>query len=262
MNKDVVQELKDVLEENKSCALVTVINSTGSSPARTGQMMLVYPDGTQSGTCGGGAIEYQLAQDALKAMEERKSRQVSYSLSEVQMSCGGSVEAFIDVHMNEKHLIIVGAGHVGKYLYSLARTAGFSITIVEDREAFLSEELYPDAKLVGGPLTESLKDLNVDNSNVVIVTRGHEVDGVALKMLIDTNYRYLGLIGSKRKVLTILEKLKEQGIDATKYENLYAPIGIGIAHKDPAEIAVGILAEIILLKNDGRLEHMRLEKKN
>lgn len=260
MNRDVVKALDETLSNNQACALVTVTKSTGSSPARVGQMMLVFPNGKQVGTCGGGQIEYTLVQESVKRIKDNNSGQLKYALKDVGMSCGGSIEVFIDIHANEKHLIIVGAGHVGKVLYKLAVTAGFQITIVEDREGFATKKMYPNANIIFGDLEEELPKLDVEQSNVVIVTRGAEVDKLALQMLIDKNYRYLGLIGSKRKVLTILEKLKTEGIDAKDYENLYAPIGLAIATKDPQEIAVGILAEIILLKNEGRLEHMRLEK--
>lgn len=259
MNKEVLVALQASLDAHRTCALVTITESSGSSPARTGQMMLVHSDGSFLGTCGGGQIEHTLIQNAVQAIKDNESQTFSYALKDVGMACGGKVEAFIDVESNEKHLIIVGAGHVGRYVYKLAAVSGFSITIVEDRKEFANPEEYPEANIIFGDLEEVLPTLETDGANVVVVTRGGEVDILAMRHLLGKDYRYLGLIGSKRKIIKIYDALKEEGIDPTKDDRVYAPIGIGIATKDPAEIAVGILAEIIQLKNNGRLEHMRFE---
>lgn len=260
MNDNVINLLNENIKKGQKVALVTVTNSTGSAPGRTGNMMLVYPDGSIEGTCGGGKVEYTVIQQTLQCLEKGTSETFDIKLEDIGMSCGGHMKGFIDVQMNEKQLVIIGGGHIGVKLYALGKELGFTMTVIDDREEFANEDRFPEARTVSGSLKEILKEENLTDKFVVIVSKGHVTDYEALLEVIHVDYRYLGLIGSKKKVLGLLENLKTDGIDYTEYKNFYAPVGLDIARKDPAEIAFSIMAEILLVKNNGSLNHMRLGK--
>ncbi|QVK20815.1 XdhC family protein [Mycoplasmatota bacterium] len=257
MNVDVIGKLNEAIKDNIKVAYVTLTKSTGSAPGRTGNTMLVYEDGSIVGTCGGGNVEYTMIQEALECMKNNTPKSFKYKLEDIGMVCGGEVEGFIDVMKNDKNLIIVGGGHIGSKLYSLALELGFTVTVVDDREEFANKDKYPEAKVFSGEYKNILSELTINDSYVVIVSRGHDTDYESLRSLIQRDYKYLGLIGSKRKVIKILGDLKEEGINSDDYENLYAPIGLDIARNEPAEIALSIMAEILLIKNNGTLKHMR-----
>ncbi len=259
MNNLVVSKLNEDIRLGKKVALVTVTKSTGSAPGRTGNMMLVYPDGSIIGTAGGGKVEYTIIQQALACIEKGISEDFSIVLDDIGMSCGGSMKGFVDVQMNEKQLVIIGGGHIGSKLYSFGLELGFTMTIIDDREEFANNDKYPEARTISGDLKEILKDEVLTDKYVVIVSKGHATDYEALEEIIDKDYKYLGLIGSKKKIILLLNQLKDDGKDHTKYENFYAPVGLKIARKDPAEIALGIMAEILLVKNNGSLDHMRMK---
>lgn len=260
MNANVINQLNNDIKNGVKVALVTVTKSSGSAPGRTGNMMLVYEDETIIGTAGGGKVEYTIIQQAVKCLQENKSETFDIVLDDIGMTCGGSMKGFIDVQTNEKQLVIVGGGHIGAILYKFALECGFSVTVIDDREEFANEERFPNARTISGDLKSILNDEVLTNKFVVVVSKGHATDYEALTTCIDEDYRYLGLIGSKKKVLGLLENLKTDGIDYEKYDNFYAPVGLDIARKDPAEIALSIMAEVLLVKNNGSLAHMRLRK--
>lgn len=260
MNTVVINRLNKDISEGVQVALVSVTKSTGSAPGRTGNMMLVYPDGSIVGTCGGGKVEFTIIKQAIECLNEGKSEDFSIVLEDIGMSCGGSMKGFIDVQTNEKQLVIVGGGHIGSKLYTFALELGFSITIIDDREDYSNQSRFPEARTLSGDITEIMKGESVKDKYVVLVTKGHATDYQALVEVINKDYKYLGLIGSKKKVIQLLADLKEEGHDYHDYKKLYAPVGLAIARKDPAEIALGIMAEILLVKNSGSLKHMRLDK--
>ena len=260
MNTFVIDQLNKEIISGTKLALVTVTKSTGSAPGRTGNMMLVYPDGSIVGTCGGGKVEFTIIKQAVECLKTGDSSEYNIVLEDIGMSCGGQMKGFIDVQMNDKQLVIVGGGHIGSKLYSLALELGFSITLIDDREEFANELKYPKARTISGNLTDILKKETFTDKYVVLVSKGHATDYQALVEVVDKDYKYLGLIGSKKKIVGLLSNLKEDGFNYTDYDNFYAPVGLGIAKNDPAEIALGILAEILLVKNNGKADHMRLKR--
>ncbi len=260
MNIEVINQLNQDIKNSKLVALVTITESSGSAPGRQGNMMLVYPDGTITGTCGGGKVEHLIIQQALGCIENGVGENFDITLEDIGMSCGGRMKGYVDIHKNEKQLVIIGGGHIGARLYSFGLELGFNMTIIDDREEFANSERFPKARTEFGELNEILANEIVTNKFVVIVSRGHDTDYEALRSVIERDYAYLGLIGSKKKVIGLLERLTKDGIDYNKYEDFYAPVGLAIARKDPAEIALSIMAEILLMKNKGSLEHMRYQK--
>jgi len=256
MNKECIIKLHQANQNNERVALVSITESNGSSPARLGQNMVVSKEGI-TGTCGGGLIEAAIIKNALKALDEGVSKTFSYDLQEVGMSCGGYVNGFIQVPPNDRNLVIVGGGHIGMKLYEITKSLNFDITIVDDREEFASQERFPNVETISGKYKDVLTKLKIDaNTFVVLVSRSHKTDLEALLAIIERNPKYIGMIGSTKKTKEIHEELTKLGLSG--YENLYGPIGLDIASKDPGEIAIAILAEILLIKNNGSLKHMRL----
>lgn len=244
-------------EAGRRVALVTVTETTGSSPASVGQVMAVCEDGSTAGTVGGGATEYSLTRRALAAIEkDEKIFSFDVDHAENGMVCGGGMKGFGNVLGNEASLVIFGGGHVGQRLAALAVATGFSVAVVEDRpglEAAFEKVRYvlatPDAYADKAPVHPS--------TYVVICTRGHSSDDQALRFCLGRETAYLGMIGSVRKVKTLFDGLRKEGVSEEVLARVYTPIGLDIASTSPAEIAVSILAEILLVKNKGCLRHRR-----
>ncbi|MGL1894301.1 MAG: XdhC/CoxI family protein [Spirochaetaceae bacterium] len=260
MNSIVINQLNQDIKNDIKVAIATVTSSTGSAPGRTGNMMLIYPDGNIVGTCGGGKVEHTIIEKAIECLEKGIMDNFDIVLKDLGMSCGGHMKGFIDVQNNEKQLMIIGGGHIGNKIYNLGKELEFSMTIIDDRVEFANNEKFPNAQTLSGDISEIIENENLSNKYVVIVSKGHITDYQALKVAIKKDYKYLGLIGSKKKVKQLLSELHSDGIDYSQYPNFYAPVGLSIAKKDPAEIALGIMAEILLIKNGGTLTHMRLDR--
>jgi xanthine dehydrogenase accessory factor len=146
-------------------------------------------------------------------------------------------------------LVIAGAGHVGAALARVAQELGFRVVVIDDRADLTSAERFPDATRVVGEIeTELARFPANEQTYVVIVTRGHRHDGRALVAAVGLKARYVGLIGSKRKIITILEDLHRQGVPREQLERVHAPIGLDIGAATPAEIAVSIAAELISVR--------------
>ena len=175
-------------------------------------------------------------------------------------SCTGKLKIFIKTYMPQKKLIIAGAGHVAYCLYKFAFLAGFSVYVFDDREDLLTKDRYPKAtKLIYGNISDTIKNYDLDrNSYVVIASGSTKSDENILKEVIMKETAYVGMLGSKKKVSTIMDNLLSQNIDAECLKKVYAPIGIGIGGETPEEVALSILSEIVLVKNNGILKHMNL----
>jgi xanthine dehydrogenase accessory factor len=263
MNKKIIEKLNESILNNILVAYVTVTKSTGSAPGRVGNTMLVFSDGKIAGTVGGGKVEYSVIKEAINCLENNTSKPFSYSLNEqgeLGMICGGSMEGFIDVVKNDKNLVIIGGGHIGSFLYNIALELGFNITIVDERIEFANTEKFPNATVIAGEYSKTLKDINVKDSYIVVTTKGHSSDYEALKEVVGKDYRYLGLIGSKRKINTLMKDAVEDKLNVVNNERLFSPIGLDIAKNDPAEIALSIMAEILLIKNGGSLKHLNIKR--
>lgn len=260
-SKLVMKKAIEKLEAGQELAIATVTEAKGSTPREAGAKMLVLDSGEAFGTVGGGAMERMIIEKCQEAIKKGENEHVSFRLADegVEMTCGGSMDVFIEVFINKPKLIIVGGGHVGYAIYQAAQNLEFDIVIVEDRKEFASRERFPHAKeLVLGDIEESLKEYPIDeDSYIVIVTRGHKYDQKALEAVLDSKASYIGAMGSKAKVIKMFRNLEEEGIDREELDKVYSPIGLDISCGTPEEIAISILAEVLLVKNQGSLVHMR-----
>lgn len=254
--------LKKTLElagKGAELALVTITKSNGSTPRVAGTQMTVLKDGSIIGTIGGGAIEKKIIELALEAIEDGEDKSIFLTLADEGMVCGGEIEIFIQVFKPSPEILIVGGGHVSLALYNVASLLNFDIVIFEDREEFISHERFPNAKkLIIGKIDKELKEYKIsENTYIVIVTRGHKYDGEALEAVINSRAKYIGVIGSEKKVMNMFSTMKNRGITDYQLSKVYSPIGLNIADNSPEEIAISILAEILSVKNHKSGGHMK-----
>ena len=255
MESKIMLEIGKRLELRESVALVTLTKTDGSSPGRQGNIMSVFQDGTTLGTVGGGNLEYMLTQKALECIESGESEEAELDLvddASLHMKCGGTIKAFIKIFKKKDNLIIVGGGHVGTEIYKLGDYLDMSVIIFDDRKKFCNKDKFPNAdSLILGDIKDTLKEYKVEeNSYIIIVTRGHQGDKDALRELIKSNYKYLGMIGSRKKIRETYDELEKEGLDRELLESIYSPIGLDISNGSPKEIAFSIMAEILKVKNN------------
>ena len=258
MIQDILAFAAQNVSEGKKVALVCVTETRGSSPASPGQMMAVLADGSSLGTIGGGSSEHRIVQQAVEAIKNGDSIfNFSFDHSDNGMICGGSMAGYGNVLGSGVTLCIFGGGHIAQSLARIAVLAGFSVTVVEDRQELASQ--FENVRyVICEPNEFEATDPVLSSDYVVICTRGHKTDNEALRYCLAKKLKYLGMIGSKNKVSSLLITLREEGVSSSLLDRVYAPIGLDIADAIPAEIAVSILAEILLVKNNGKLRHLKM----
>ena len=264
MEGKIIKAISNAIENGKEVAVVTILEVKGSSPGKEGSMMAVFPDESIIGTVGGGALEYNLIQESLKAIKENKSYEKTFELTEkgsLHMKCGGFVRVYIKVFAKREKLLIMGGGHLGLELYKLGKYLNKYTVIFDDRKEFANKERFPEAdEIILGNMEESVNNYSIDkNSYIVIVTRGHENDKQCLKAILNQkeNPKYIGMVGSRGKVLSTYKELLNEGYSKENLKDIYSPIGLDISSSEPKEIALGIIAEILAVKNQKKSIHMR-----
>jgi len=250
--EDVFEALVRIRSEGHRAALATIVSVSGSVPSFRAAKMLVGEDGACVGTIGGGCVEAEVIETAREVLADEKPRTLTFDLNEdpkddTGLVCGGSLEIFIEPVLPAAQLYVFGAGHVGLNIYRMARLAGFEVTVVDDRETYASRERFPEAReVLSGDLDALLARLAPSAAaSVVIATRGHKDDMRVLRWAVHTRAAYVGMLGSRRKVLTIFRNLAGEGIDPAALERVHAPVGLDIGAVTPEEIAVSVVAELI-----------------
>ncbi len=247
---DIFAEISRLRREGRKAALATIIQVQGSIPSYESSKILVRDDGSIVGTVGGGCVEAEVWTAAQEVMREEKPRRLHFNLNnnpelDNGLICGGSLDIFVEPILAAPTVYLLGGGHVSLYVSKVANLAGFDTVIVDDREAFASKDRFPEAReAYAGAWEETLPKLPVNNfSYVVIVTRGHKGDLDCLRWAVTTPARYVGMIGSKRKIIEIFKVLEREGVTPERLESVHAPIGLDIGALTPEEIAVAIVAE-------------------
>lgn len=354
--RKILQDLDEVLGDGQPVAYTALVETRGSTPQKAGAVMLVFPDGSQSGTLGGGCVEAEVKQKALRLLDEGRREILSFQLDsdygwDDGLICGGRMQMLVDpiradddlsyfrsLHeliaagkacteavvidaektagtqsgdrflfdaagvlidrrssgeppagisgnlrpLSERprpfvidgvsylprlercRLLIVGGGHVGQKVAELAADVDFDVWVVDDREAYCNPERFPQAKrLIVSPIDTALSGLEIDaDTFAIIVTRGHNHDEEALYHLAETDARYVGMIGSKRKIKLIFEDLLREGISREALSKVHAPLGIDIGSQTVPEIAVSIVAELVAHRNLGETPPLAGERKS
>ena len=252
MQENIYLQLATLIQEKKTGAICTLTRVFGSSPRKEGTKMLVLEDGSILGTIGGGSLEYRVIDEAKKAMEENKTRYLSYVLEkDLGMKCGGSLEVYIEPFGKKPKLYIFGAGHVGNNLMKLAPNYGFEVLLIDGREnIFNSLPIHKDVTFIQNNPLETIRELDIDSkSYLVLVSHNHLLDEQILREVVKLPHRYLGMIGSRAKIKKIRENLVNTGTNEDVLNTVDMPIGIQFKAETPEELAISILAKLIDVKN-------------
>ena len=253
----IYRALAELESTHQPAALCTVVKTSGSTPRHSTSKMLVYPDGSILGTVGGGELENRVRKEALASLQDGKPRNLAYTMADPARGdpglCGGQVEVFVEPILPSPVLVVVGGGHVGKAVAHLAKWLGFRVAVSDDRPEFCTREANPDADdFYAVPLAELPLQLTITpQTALVLTTRGSNVDVAGLPALLNSQAGYIGVIGSRKRWNTTIKALNQQGISDEILERIHSPIGLGIGAETPEEIAVSILAEILMLRASG-----------
>lgn len=253
--REVLEAVLQAEAMGEAAALVTIVATEGSTPQKAGARMLVRADGSQVGTIGGGCVEAEMARRARQALATGRAQLAGYDLTPEQagedgLVCGGRMQVFIEPIEGQPVLCLFGAGHVAQPLAHLAHLAGFRVEVLDDRPRFANPERFPEAaRVVVDDFTAGAGQLTLGpNSYAVVVTRGHKGDGEALRAVLGRGLRYVGLLGSRPKMVHVFQALLEQGLRPEDLERVHTPVGLDIGAQTPEEIAVSILAEMIAVR--------------
>jgi xanthine dehydrogenase accessory factor len=254
---DLYDEIVRLRKLGQKCAIATIVQVNGSIPSFESAKILVREDGSFLGTVGGGCVEAEVWNAAREVIETEKPRHLSFSLGQDAaydegLICGGQLNIFVEPVIPQPRAFIFGGGHVSKGISKIATLAGFSTSIIDNREAFANKERFPEAEATYAQEYEDVfQQLPVNSSSyIIIVTRGHRDDMRVLKLAIATQARYIAMIGSKRKVLNVIRELEKEGVARETLERIHAPMGLDIGAISPEEIAISVAAEMIAVRRN------------
>lgn len=253
--EDIFLAVADLKLKQQSGALCTIIQSSGSTPRHAGSKMLVYEDGHFIGTVGGGEIENRVINEAVESLKGGKPRLLTYNMVNPEHGdpgvCGGEVKIYVEPILPEPVLLLIGSGHVGKAVIHLAKWLGFRVAVSDDRAEFCSPESLPEAdEYYPCPIKELPEKMRFTPQTIVILTtRGADVDVDGLPSLCRQPFAYMGVIGSRRRWAVTHKALIEQGVSEDCLSRIHSPVGLEIHAETPQEIAVSILAEVLMVRN-------------
>jgi xanthine dehydrogenase accessory factor len=212
-------------------------------------------------------VEAEVWNAAREVIEKEQPRHLSFNLGQEAaydngLICGGQLDVFVEPVLPVPGAFIFGAGHISKSISKVASLAGFSTTIVDNRETFANRERFPEAAEVHAEEYEEVfEKLPVnETSYVIIVTRGHRDDMRVLRWAVSTNARYIAMIGSKRKVIHVIRELEKEGLGPDSFARVFAPMGLEIGAISPEEIAVSVVAEMIAVRRNPESRWRELSK--
>ncbi len=273
-NKQILDKALELVNNGIESLLIKILETSGSAPRTLDAFMLVYIEDDikkNIGTIGGGLLEFEALEYAYECLSKKETCNKKYNLTPkdsggIGMVCGGNVEmSFIYLNNNkntiydlkkeiedkENNVYIFGAGHVSFDLAEVLYKVGFNCIIIDDREEFANKDRFPMASSIIVDNYENVfNKINITNKDyIVILTRGHSHDYIVEKNALKTNAAYIGMIGSKNKIKTLHNKLKEEeNYNDEMLSRVHAPIGIAIGAESTEEIAISIAAELILIR--------------
>jgi xanthine dehydrogenase accessory factor len=256
-NLQITKALLEAQENGETVLLATVVKARGSVPRHNGSKMVVYEDGRQLGTIGGGEMEARVLQSAAEVLESGKPRTIPYSLIDPKRGdpgvCGGEMEIFMEPYFPPATLFVIGCGHVGQAIAGLAHWLGYRVAVTDDRRELASPEFIPDADIyLPVSMPEALQQFKITrNTFIVAVTRNVIVDLEVLPLLIDSPAPYIGVMGSRRRWEHTKELLRERGVAEADLARFHSPLGLELQAETPREIAISVMAEIIMLRRGG-----------
>lgn len=261
----IYEEAVKLQRAGRKGAIATIVNARGSIPSFKSAKMLIRDDGSIAGTIGGGCVEAEVWQAAREVIATEKTRSLTFDLNQdpkydTGLVCGGTLDIFIEPVLPTPLLYLFGAGHVSLELYKSARNAGFDVTVADDRDMYANAERFPDAaQIIADDFDQALAAITpTESSYIVIATRGHRDDMRVLRWAVQTPARYIGMIGSRRKAITVYRELVKEGLEPALFDRVHSPVGLDIGAITPEEIAVSIMAELIAVRRNAErtLPHM------
>jgi xanthine dehydrogenase accessory factor len=263
---DLFEEIVKMRRAGARGALATIVHTNGSIPSYESSRMLVREDGSIAGTIGGGCVEADVWAAAKEVMQKEAPRKMVFHLNNEAsfdngLICGGTLEIFVEPILPQPILYLFGGGHVSIAVARAASAAGFGVAVVDDREAFANSERFPMAQEIHTSYEDAFEKIKPNaTAYLVIVTRGHKEDMRVLAWAVRTEARYVGMIGSKRKVLSVYRALEKEGYRPEEFERVFAPMGLEIGALAPEEIAISIVAELIAVRrNVTQASHKKLK---
>jgi xanthine dehydrogenase accessory factor len=255
MSQRVYEAAAELLRRGGRGAMVTIVETVGSTPRKPGAKMLVEDDGRVTGTVGGGCVEADLFGFAREVMRTGRTvtREIDLSAraaDENDMLCGGRIRVMIEPVVGDEKLVILGAGHISRALCELCRGLEFRVTVTDDRPQFASAERFPGAhRLIAVPFADQFGQLGVDSStSIVIVTRGHQHDELCMELALRTPAKHIALVGSRTKAAVFHAHLREKGFTDGDLARVRCPAGLDIGAETPEEIALSIAAELVAVR--------------
>jgi len=248
MNINFYKKLNDLTEKTKDVAVVTVIDADNKYQALKEKKValsdkeVIYSD--ENSKVKLDSIIKSFGRSKILKMSNPETKKL-------KLEDGSIIQIYIEPLTDNPRLVLFGAGHIANQVSKIASLMDFEITVVDDREDFLNKDRFPEADhTIVQKYTDFLKDFKVEkNDYIVIITRGHQFDYDVLREVIDTKAKYVGMIGSSKKIKEVFDKLRE--VDKTSEEQLdtvYTPIGLEIGAETTSEIAVAILGEIVKVR--------------
>lgn len=249
---DIYNKISELKKQNIRSALCVVVSTSGSTPRKSGSKMLVLEDGKIFGTIGGGTIEFKIISDAIDSIKQNETKFLHYSLDDdLGMHCGGEVDVYIEPLMSLNKLYVFGSGHVGRIFAKFAADVDFDVTVFDNRENVLGGWDLKEVKYVCKDYLNAIEDLTFDEKTyIVIATPNHRFDEQILAVCAKKPSAYIGMMGSAQKVgLTRKRFLEEKILTKEELDRINMPIGMDFPVETPAEIAISILAKIIVVRN-------------
>jgi xanthine dehydrogenase accessory factor len=247
---ELAEELAQVVESGESAVLATVLKTENIEGTVVGDKALIREGTIKRGSIHHEELSRAILLEAETRMTKEESRRVRLELPET----GGQAEVFFEVLTAVRKAIIVGAGHLAIPLVQFARTLGFHVTVLDDRVKYANRERFPDAdEVIVGDMAETLRDLEITpQTYIVLITRGHQFDEPCLRAVIHSRAKYIGMIGSRRRVKACFIRFRdEDGISEEVLKRVHAPIGLDINAESPEEIALSIIAEMVKIRRGG-----------
>jgi len=251
---EVYQELANIDAHGGKAVLATIISAKGSAPRGAGAKMLIKADGSFVGTVGGGSVEEAVKHAAAEVLKNREPRLLHFDMSgtgaDCAMICGGQVDVFLEPLAPTETLYLFGAGHISQATAVIGRMLGFRVVVTDPRPEYTNAEKFPTADALYPEDYESaFKKLPFDErSYIIIYTPGHVMDEQCLHLAVGTPAYYIGMIGSKKKVLETKQRLIKKGVPPEKLAQVHSPIGLPIGAETPEEIAISIMAEVVQVR--------------
>ena len=251
---DFAKEIDDAYKGGNAVALASLVRGGSGSAASIGAKMFIRQDGSTVGSLGSPDLDEGAKDEAFELMTHGKNKYVV---------TGNGAEYFVEAYTTPPQLVLCGGGHVSKSIAPLAKTLGFRVFVTDDREEFANADRFPEADIIIAKKPEdALSELPINpNTFIIVATRGHRYDNVALAAAARTSAKYVGLLGSKRKIILIYEDLMQMGISRERIRELRAPIGLDIGARTPEEIAVSIMSEVLMFRLGGTGSVMKLEER-